>query len=631
MSKRDKKYVNVYLSFDIETTQLEKLEQAFMYSFCIGINDTDYIRGRTWEQFKYVLNKIKSHSRRNDIYVIWVYNLDFEFSFLRGIYDFTDKEVFALQPHRILKCNMFDNFEFRCANKLAGQQLNLKRFMIQEGVPSEYIKTDLYDYNKTRFSDSKLKRYEIVYIRNDCIGLNIAVKHFIENRGYNIRTVPLTITGFLRVDLRQKMRKEIGQKYFTERQPDTVLLEKFHLAFRGGNTHANALYIGKTLKEVYSKDIKSSYPAQLYYGKYPIDKFKPVLESDYKDCLADSRLAKLMHIEFKGIALNNFFEAVPYIPISKCFELSKDYVADNGRVREAAYFRMWVTDVDFDIISSTYSFNFNVLEMYVSRYSLLPQKLRDFIYHIFEGKETLQKDTIEYQIYKGLLNSIYGDFVMYPLKPNVLYNEGVYKFENRTDADYDKYIKKNTKLYYWGVWCTALARKELQDMISMIDSKDFVYCDTDSIKFKGKKYIKLFDKYNKQFSDKKLHLGYFTDDSPFKYDNFKTFGAKKYAYEVDGHIHMTVAGVPKSAVSQLKTLDDFTLGKVFRNTGKKRIVHNDNYGMIHVKHHEVNITANACLLETEYTLDITKELRELSTELYFKFKGEKNNEDNTEQ
>ena len=47
------------------------------------------------------------------------------------------------------------------------------------------------------------------------------------------------------------------------------------------------------------------------------------------------------------------------------------------------------------------------------------------------------------------------------------------------------------------------------------------------------------------------------------YERFKTLGAKKYAYEEDGKVHITVAGVPKSAAVCLKSLEDFKKGLRF--------------------------------------------------------------------
>lgn len=613
-SRKDKKYINEYISFDIETTKHGEL--SFMYSWCIAIGMDKYITGRTWDTFFYTLFKIKAHSKPNDKYVIYVYNLDFEFAFLRGVYDFQPDEVFALAPHRILKCTMYDGmFEFRCAHKLAGQQLNLYGFMKQENVPEQYLKTGFFDYERDRFSDSKLKRYEKVYIRNDCIGLNYAVKHYIENRGYNVRTTPLTITGFLRVKYRQEMRKSIGQNYFTSRQPQLELIEKMHKGFRGGNTHQNALYIGEKLKRVKTKDIKSSYPASLYKDKYPVEKFKRLREQDLEKELSP-RYAYLLHITITECELKTIFTAVPYIPVAKCITLSSDYVPDNGRVVSAGFLSMWVTDIDLKIIKNQYKGDIKVIEAWASRYDYLPEPVRQFVYDTFKGKETIdkKKHPIEYAIYKSMLNAIYGDFVMYPLKPEMVFGEE-WTTNAVTEEKYIKYCKKNTKLYQWGVWCTANARANLQYIIDRIPYENMVYTDTDSIKYLGE-HDDVFEEYNKSINDA-LNLGHYMNDDPYIVEEWKGYGAKKYAYMKGGDICITVAGVPKNGAKELKNLDDFVIGKVFSNTGKKRVIHNQSYTQICYKNHVLNVTANATLVDTEYTLDITKDLETLATENYF--------------
>ena len=61
-------------------------------------------------------------------------------------------------------------------------------------------------------------------------------------------------------------------------------------------------------------------------------------------------------------------------------------------------------------------------------------------------------------------------------------------------------------------------------------------------------------------------------------DKFKTLGAKKYICEKNGQLEMTVAGVRKGAVSQLKTIDDFNDGLVFdvEHARKMLLYYNDD-------------------------------------------------------
>lgn len=145
-----------------------------------------------------------------------------------------------------------------------------------------------------------------------------------------------------------------------------------------------------------------------------------------------------------------------------------------------------------------------------------------------------------------------------------------------------------------------------------------VYCDTDSIKYIGD-YDFVFNDYNSHIQDP-LKLGHYEKDRPFKYDRFKTYGAKKYAYEIDGKISITVAGVPKKGADELNGLEDFTINKRFTKTGKKRLVYNGGCMEYKYKFHNIFVTSNCTLIDTEYTLDITKEYKNLIIELFKKEK-----------
>lgn len=86
-------------------------------------------------------------------------------------------------------------------------------------------------------------------------------------------------------------------------------------------------------------------------------------------------------------------------------------------------------------------------------------------------------------------------------------------------------------------------------------------------------------------------------------------GAKKYAYEIEGKIGITVAGVPKSGAKALKTLDDFRDDFVFdyKDTGKQLIVYSENQEPFELTDYLGNKyivydKAGCCLIPTTYVL-----------------------------
>lgn len=126
-------------------------------------------------------------------------------------------------------------------------------------------------------------------------------------------------------------------------------------------------------------------------------------------------------------------------------------------------------------------------------------------------------------------------------------------------------------LYYpWGIFVSAYARLNLWYAILAV-REDYVYSDTDSVKFTNpKKYEKFFEQYNKMVDMKlqrvvSIHRGFIMDD--FKpvdpttgeiaslghfeidgyYKRFKTIGAKMYLAETyDEELEVTVSGLNKN-------------------------------------------------------------------------------------
>ena len=169
-----------------------------------------------------------------------------------------------------------------------------------------------------------------------------------------------------------------------------------------------------------------------------------------------------------------------------------------------------------------------------------------------------------------------------------------------------EHIKKNQRkvfsAFQFGVWVTAYARRNLWNMIIKLD-KYVVYVDTDSIKYLGK-HDDLFIEYNKnvELKEQKIAKILNVSESLFHpldkkgiehrlgiydfegtYNRFKTLGAKKYIVEKidkDGntYLEMTVSGVRKSAVSQIKNIEEFDDNFVFDiEHAQKLIMHyNDN-------------------------------------------------------
>ena len=183
--------------------------------------------------------------------------------------------------------------------------------------------------------------------------------------------------------------------------------------------------------------------------------------------------------------------------------------------------------------------------------------------------------------------------------------------------------KKAFLCYQWGVWVTAWARYRLQEGIKLAGD-NFVYCDTDSVKYIGE--IDWTDYNKKRIADSLKSGAYATDPAGIthymgvyefdgEYAEFKTLGAKKYAYTYkdSGETHVTIAGVNKrkggAELDKHGGLDAFKPGFVFTEAGGTESVYNDHpeIGTICRDGHDITITPNIVIRDSTYTLGITAE------------------------
>lgn len=115
--------------------------------------------------------------------------------------------------------------------------------------------------------------------------------------------------------------------------------------------------------------------------------------------------------QFKNIRLKNHREPIPYISLSRCQAV--DFRLDNGRILEAEYIEISLTEIDLQIILDQYSFDFmGVMSMMVAQKDLLPEPYRMVIQDYYNKKTALKGDDSEdgkyiYMKSKNMLNSVY--------------------------------------------------------------------------------------------------------------------------------------------------------------------------------------------------------------------------------
>lgn len=635
-------YKDCVCAFDIETTRLPQtitgLEkpQSIMYVWQFQLGHLATIVGRTWEDFKYLITNITKRLSYDERLFILDHNLSYEFQFMAGIYKFQNHEVFAVKPRRVLHCSMVSNkINFYCS--ALHSNMSLSEYTNKMDVDHKKLVGEL-DYDKIRYPWTEITEDEWPYMINDVIGLVEAFEKEMEINGDDLYTTPLTSTGYVRRDIKHRMRS-YNKQSILEMQPSIEVYKLLTEAFRGGNTHANRYFAKKKLINVHSYDRQSSYPDVICNREFPMSEFLLVEDIDIhkmKRLIKDRKKAALFRIKLENIELINKRYPCPYIPQHKCRDLVKP-ILDNGRVLSAKHLEMTVTDIDMNIILNQYKWDdIEISDFYVARYSMLPEPFRAGVIAAYVNKTELKGvpgQELYYNKEKNKVNGTYGMTAQKPVKQsidfsyNTEHNGG---FEERSDDEsalLEEAVKKAFLNYAWGVWTTAWSRYELQCGIDMA-GEYFVYTDTDSVKSLIELDMTSYN--NKRISNSKKNGAYATDiHGKIQYmgiyeyegcsEEFATLGSKKYVQTKNGKFSVTIAGVNKKkgaeelqrngGIDRFISDEEFT----FYEAGGLESIYNDKslISTLEIDGHTLVITRNVVLQPSTYTLGITGDYERL--------------------
>lgn len=576
-------YLNIESAFDIETTSYinEGEKSAFMYIWMFGLGlGKEIFYGRTWEEFLDLCERLQHYFGLNENrrLVIYVHNLGYEFQFMCNY--FTWENVFAINERKPIKALCSYGIEFRDSYILSGYSLaNTAKNLTTHKVRK--LEGDL-DYSLIRHQSTQLTDRELGYCSND---IEIILAYINEQIAQysDITKIPLTNTGRVRKYVKDNCyytntnhRKSNRGKYQRYRQimsdltldkPTYIQLKR---AFMGGFTHSNPNHTNKTLENVASIDLTSSYPTVMLADKFPMSRAKELNITSVEELKKAMSLYCLV-FDLKLEGLRNTLKYESYISESKCFKMVKP-VVNNGRVYDAEMIQTTITDVDFNIIEKVYEWDkISIANVRGFVKAYLPKSIIESILNLYQDKTTLkgvEGKEVEYLLSKGMLNSVYGMCVTDVVKDEHVFNEtwGIERVD--VDEKIDEYNKsKNRFLFYpWGIWVTAYARRNLWTAILNIGD-DYIYSDTDSIKMlnfdKHKEYVEKYNKHiGKKLADMMEHYKLNVDllapktiqgkakplgiwEFEGNYSHFKTLGAKRYLVKENGEFHLTVAGLSK--------------------------------------------------------------------------------------
>ena len=626
----------------------EEILDNYIVAFTISIRAFHYnivtLYGHNPKELAECLERIRENIA-GDIMPVYVHNLPYDWTFARRfLFERfgTPCKQLNVKSHYPLFIK-FDN-GIMLKDSLMLAQKSLEKWANDLDVEHKKA-VGKWDYERIRHQASTFSKEELTYIENDTLALCECIDKLLAGLHKSIATIPYTATGIPRNDLikigKEHKAKDLFNKIIA---PFELYQSHEQNVFHGGYTHANRFFIEQTIdadllseygeKYVICKDFTSSYPYVMLSEKYPMSPFVPLADVEPEHIInKGSEYAFIFRLNLLNVRLKNRGDPMPCLQYSKCTKIIGELL-DNGRILRADMVEIYLNEIDFKIIYERYTADiWKISDCYFSHKDYLPRWYTDYIFELFKDKCTLKgKDTLNYMIQKGKLNSCYGMSVQKPYSEEIIedYETGDYEYSEDFDAEYEynKYMKNFKKIlpYQWGIWVTSYAFQNLFVLGGM--AKEWIYSDTDSGYAIGwdEKAVK---KYNENCLKKLQANGYgaveyegktyilgqaVTDGLADCYTEFRVLGAKRYCGRSaeDGKLHITVAGVPKKtgALCLKDDINKFTKGFCFdgKTTGKLQHtyingeIRQDKYGNWLAD--SINLSKCDYILDNAYKVDI---------------------------
>lgn len=631
----------------VDYNELEKHTLVYLWTFSIYSEKWDVtFYGRTNNDFyDFIIelkNILENQERKNIKMIIYVHNLGFDFTnSLQNI--FTFEKVFARKPHKPMYCDTTENISFRCSYMLTNSSLkNLTKDNIKYKK-----KIDFDDYLKVRTPKSNIDDV-IEYAVLDTLSLAESLQKELDFYK-NIYKIPLTSTGKLRREVKEynKNNTKALSRDKTCFIMDVNFLKILLKTFQGGDTHANIQYVNIECNNVDSFDIKSSYPAQMIFQKYPCTPFHFEKIENYLDYINNENFCSIGLYAFSGVSFNGI---IPYLKSSKSEKLSGNVRYDNGRIWKCDYCEFYLTDIDYELVMKSYKIEkIECKELYVAQKDYLTDTERFFILENYEKKTKLKglEDRKEdYMRSKNNINSEFGRNVQKPFEQEIIYDNNLgWIVEELTDEKIEKILKdkkgkEHHTMYARGIYITAYARKELYNGIEFFGKENHIYNDTDSCKgfltdeilekFKNRN-LEIIEKIKTVCTSQKMvemcmptdikgntHIlgtwDFETENDTYK--RFKTFGSKKYIYEDNAGLNVTVSGLSKNSVSSLN-FDDIKIGTLFNSkiSGRSIAVYQEEQPIAIIDGYVSTQKYSLSIVPTTYNLGLTDEFSEIIYEI----------------
>lgn len=567
------KYIAVGAGFDTETSKVETGNESipfvsFVYHWQFGIGEIAFL-GRTCQShvdFLEVLMDVMELQDKNVRLLVGDANLGYEWQFLKHYWaKFGITRIFVKEKRDPLMVEVGNRIVFREIIGLFGTSLAQ---IAKNYCGIEKLIGDL-DFTKVRIDSTPLKETEIGYtVRDVEIIVILFEKHiYLKYYGQNPR-LPYTSTGMVRDEIKRrlgKLLKEEREKIALWMPDDEKIYEAFRLyLFKGGISGSNIIHMNKTYyanKPVIGADITSDYPYQLLTKKFPMGKAEKCSNREFRR-ESIPYIALVRFEEFRARTPHALMSAHKVLNSAEMMN-SDTVILDNNRIQYGESVELLINDVEYTSLKKAYKWSkVIILSCWkFEKYSYLPKHITETCIDWYKKKEELKSKglskTLDYKESKRFVNAIYGMMCTALNLQDYQFDEEEEEITEEEAKDYSEAIKYLFLSPYWGFWITSYAREMLIDVITRFPRVIIQY-DTDSVYFiddgsvesiRLKEYLQMknrqmIERNKGRFQDKHMEtIGTWDFTKPFK--RFKALGSKRYMYEDDEGIHVTIAGCRK--------------------------------------------------------------------------------------
>lgn len=436
------------------------------------------------------------------------------------------------------------------------------------------------DYDKPRCKGHILTSEEKDYIKNDVKIVAIALKTLFDS-GLDKMTIGSNALNFYK----ETLGKNKFNHYFKEL--DKRLDADLRRAYKGGFTYLNPLYKNSDVGRGITLDVNSLYPSVMYDRPMPFD-YPIFYEGKYQDDKVYNLYIQKITCSFK-IKKNH----IPIIQIKHEIFKDNEYLTTSENELGEDIVTLVLTSIDlklffdqYDVSDLTYVCGWKFKSVTGLFSSYIDYWMKTKIEATKEGNLGMRT------LSKLMLNSLYGKFA------TSLKAKSKYPYLENDIVKYEMGDEEEKKGLYVpiGAFITSYAREvtvrtsqAITDYSINKYGKDlYIYSDTDSIST-----LLSVDEVKKFCNIDDVKLGYWKHENTFSRAKF--IRQKTYLKEIDGKIHITCAGMPKSCYDYVEW-KSFKEG--FSCGGKLRFSH---------------IKGGVKLVPTEFTIkhdnDLTKNMK----------------------